>query len=424
MAAGKGSRRRRREPLAGPIIQGNIYEQNNQNENGIPEQRYPNSLKGENATESRKAGENNANLSYEKVVDADDPFSSRPIEPNFALQRYEPSVQASPVPAQATRRLHHRKKRRLPYGQVSPETETQPFSSIARPPAGGSKTVQGKSDQDTIPIVQESDAENATTSPTHDNRGTNNFPPQEPIESAATEEKHSSKVYTGHPNPEFTKKLQRRQHRHPTGFHPLYQQRLPTFSPTPRTSVMHGIHGAYNERATQTPNQGKELAFILPTPQVGFPEPLLALPVRSPQVPVLPPIQIPPAILNSQPPTDCAEVLEDRVNGIDNKDITSFDVLRGKGDNYTTFRGNKIFRRVVNECFNEYQRATARGSKRRVAKAVVAQVRSTLGGRFLEFDGEKNLWFEIGDEKAINKVLTLFRDIVKSKKKMENPALS
>lgn len=105
---------------------------------------------------------------------------------------------------------------------------------------------------------------------------------------------------------------------------------------------------------------------------------------------------------------------------LENGSIRANDVLCGRGESINQHEGNKQFRRLVEKQENDYYAARLKMVKRALAKAVVSEIRSLEpAGRFLAKDKETNKWYDIGDERATDKTLQLFREHVNKIRKEE-----
>jgi len=80
----------------------------------------------------------------------------------------------------------------------------------------------------------------------------------------------------------------------------------------------------------------------------------------------------------------------------------SFDVLLGRGSIINRHKGNIMYRNAIDSHRRSYGKIS-KVQKSVIAKSIISFIRS-LGGRFLEKDKSCDLWFEIGDQKAIEKV--------------------
>jgi hypothetical protein len=90
----------------------------------------------------------------------------------------------------------------------------------------------------------------------------------------------------------------------------------------------------------------------------------------------------------------------------------SNDVLSGRGGKINSFPGNVRFRDIVSEHKHAYKSNDAlMTQKARIAQDIVHQIRTKYSGRFLKQDPDNNnLWYDIGDQKAIIKVEQALRE--------------
>jgi hypothetical protein len=94
--------------------------------------------------------------------------------------------------------------------------------------------------------------------------------------------------------------------------------------------------------------------------------------------------------------------------GVADEELTSADVLYGRGGWTNTNPGNIFFRALVDEYRMEYATA-GRGNKTGVSVKIVRLIRNSQG-RFLKKDEDDDLWFEVGDQKAIEKTGQTLRE--------------
>jgi hypothetical protein len=94
--------------------------------------------------------------------------------------------------------------------------------------------------------------------------------------------------------------------------------------------------------------------------------------------------------------------------GVADMELTYADVLYGRGGWTNTNPGNVFFRALVDEYRIEYATA-GRGNKTGVSKKIVRLIRNNQG-RFLKKDEDDDLWFEVGDKKAIEKTGQTLRE--------------
>jgi hypothetical protein len=87
------------------------------------------------------------------------------------------------------------------------------------------------------------------------------------------------------------------------------------------------------------------------------------------------------------------------------------DVLCGRGGRVNTHPGNVTLRELVSLRQLEYlSETTKKLEKAYIAAEIVATIRAQFGGRFLRQNPEDQYWYEIGDERAIRKVLQALRE--------------
>jgi hypothetical protein len=92
------------------------------------------------------------------------------------------------------------------------------------------------------------------------------------------------------------------------------------------------------------------------------------------------------------------------------------DVLCGKDREAYAHVGNKRFRVMISWYRNKYQNAKSREEKTRINKEIVSTIRE-CGGRFLKKDCNTNIWYDVGDEYAHDKVSHALRNTRDPKKK-------
>lgn len=87
------------------------------------------------------------------------------------------------------------------------------------------------------------------------------------------------------------------------------------------------------------------------------------------------------------------------------------DVLCGRGGRINTHPGNVALRELVSLRQLEYlSERTKKLDKAYIAAEIVAAIRAQYGGRFLRQNSEDQYWYEIGDDRAIRKVLQALRE--------------
>lgn len=114
--------------------------------------------------------------------------------------------------------------------------------------------------------------------------------------------------------------------------------------------------------------------------------------------------------------------------GLSDWEVTSTDVLCGRGGVTNSHKGNIYFRNLANQLRWDY--ATVKKSRKaHVAKVIVRKIRERHG-RFLKKDGDS--WYEIGDELALTKaaqtlregLAKMYRDGLKSKRETNRRTIS
>lgn len=90
------------------------------------------------------------------------------------------------------------------------------------------------------------------------------------------------------------------------------------------------------------------------------------------------------------------------------EDPTDFDVLCGRGGASLKHPGNLMYRRLVH-MNKAYYITSVKTEKLKISRSIVAAVREQ-SGRFLERDGIKGTWYDIGDKKAIEKTSQALRE--------------
>ena len=100
------------------------------------------------------------------------------------------------------------------------------------------------------------------------------------------------------------------------------------------------------------------------------------------------------------------------------------DIMNGRGGITNHHPGNQRYRRVVSLLKHFYTTCSS-GEKGRISQAIVASIREQ-NGRFLESNPSKGTWFDIGDEKAIEKTSQCLREFRTNTnaKKGKNKAVS
>jgi len=96
------------------------------------------------------------------------------------------------------------------------------------------------------------------------------------------------------------------------------------------------------------------------------------------------------------------------------------DVLFGRGWAVRKHQGNALYRVVLEQYLDEYNKATDRGRKSTVASLVVRKLKESYASRFLREDKNGGFWYEVSDDAAREKVSVGFRDMRKPKKSQDN----
>lgn len=360
-------RRRCRKPPAGPIPQGNIYNQNVASFNVTERPEKQQKLASANKETLLNDDDNKFDDAAESHASSSDPY--------FAIRHSPPNDRQ--VPAEALNPPVHWQQQPHAYShalRMSVFSEQQLPSMIpAQLLAGVPQMIQGPSHLQMVP-VQESDNHGSTTCSTQGYHEQQGHQIQEVVNGSLNHHPRCT-PYLG--------ELQTSDHVNPLPFI------IPGIRGTNLSSTaVLAPNQTENEPDSQTNHNG-QYTFILPEPSALPPS---CFPSKRPnsQVPV-PTKQRPPVIR------------EDKVNGIDYSNLTTADVLRGRGSTITDIEGNKNFRAIVKNHVLEFANVTAKGGKKRVAQKVVAEIRYKWGGRFLDLDDDKELWFEIGDKKAVEK---------------------
>lgn len=91
-------------------------------------------------------------------------------------------------------------------------------------------------------------------------------------------------------------------------------------------------------------------------------------------------------------------------------EIREHDVLAGRGGKVNSHRGNVLFRQMIADRRSAYRSIhTKKLDKAFIAADIVYTIRNS-GGRFLKFDSNTNMWYDIGDERAIKKTGQAIRE--------------
>jgi hypothetical protein len=97
---------------------------------------------------------------------------------------------------------------------------------------------------------------------------------------------------------------------------------------------------------------------------------------------------------------------------------TNADVLCGRDREAHGNVGNRKFRVMISWYRNKYQNAKSRDEKTRVTNEIVASIRA-CGGRFLKKDENTNIWHDVSDEYAHEKVSHALRSAKDPEKKCQ-----
>mmetsp|Transcript_10349 Transcript_10349/g.18504 ORF Transcript_10349/g.18504 Transcript_10349/m.18504 type:complete len:472 (-) Transcript_10349:377-1792(-) len=99
---------------------------------------------------------------------------------------------------------------------------------------------------------------------------------------------------------------------------------------------------------------------------------------------------------------------------------TEKDVICGWARQNHRHPGNQRFRKLVEHSVPLYLAAKTKNDKTQVIAAVVEKVRrDSVGGGFVKKDHQTGLWFEIGDDKARDKVGHAIRRVIDEEKKVK-----
>lgn len=82
--------------------------------------------------------------------------------------------------------------------------------------------------------------------------------------------------------------------------------------------------------------------------------------------------------------------------------LNDYDILCGRGNGVNNTSGNIKFRKLI-ESYRPTYVLAARRDKAEIARQVVAKIHRN-GGRFLRSDDKLGCWYEIPNEKAMEKV--------------------
>jgi hypothetical protein len=93
------------------------------------------------------------------------------------------------------------------------------------------------------------------------------------------------------------------------------------------------------------------------------------------------------------------------------------DVLCGRDRHAHKHAGNKKFRVLISWHRDKYQNARCRDEKTRITKEIVSSIHE-CGGRFLKKDENTEIWYDVGDDYAHEKVSHALRSSKDTKKKI------
>lgn len=99
------------------------------------------------------------------------------------------------------------------------------------------------------------------------------------------------------------------------------------------------------------------------------------------------------------------------------------DVICGRGRRIFMHAGNVRFRRMVEDCLEEYSSTVTKMEKTFILGDIIAQVRANSpDGGFVKKDPKDNRWYEVGDYLAREKTSQAFRDALFDQYKSSNTA--
>jgi RNase P protein component len=96
---------------------------------------------------------------------------------------------------------------------------------------------------------------------------------------------------------------------------------------------------------------------------------------------------------------------------------SNVDVLCGRDREAHVHVGNKKFRVMISWYRDKYQNAKCRHEKTRITKEIVSSIHE-CGGRFLKKDENTEIWYDVGDEYAHEKVSHALRSAKDPEKKI------
>lgn len=97
------------------------------------------------------------------------------------------------------------------------------------------------------------------------------------------------------------------------------------------------------------------------------------------------------------------------------------DVLFGRGWPTIKHPGNTLYRHVLGQYLDSYNKAASKALKKEISSSVVFELKESYGSRFLREVKENDVlcWYEASDNLARDKVSVAFRDMRKRKSKIE-----
>lgn len=97
---------------------------------------------------------------------------------------------------------------------------------------------------------------------------------------------------------------------------------------------------------------------------------------------------------------------------------SNIDILCGRDKESYGHAGNRRFRAIISTYRDEYQNAKSRDNKTRITDEIVASIRNCRG-RFLRKDEKTNMWYDVGDAYAHEKVSHALRSAKDPEKKCQ-----
>jgi hypothetical protein len=93
-----------------------------------------------------------------------------------------------------------------------------------------------------------------------------------------------------------------------------------------------------------------------------------------------------------------------------------YDIMCGRGDDCFRHPGNVTFRHVVDNHLDRYYTATCKMEKSLIVKDILDAVSRSYSTfqpiKFIRFDTQRQLWYEIGDKATVQKVGQKLREII------------